>query len=403
MVVLLFIVSAIHQALIYIGALLFFFFVGKSSFGRERGEVLSFYAMFSYFLISFVGYLVLIVIARFAFLVGVDQYHPLVDIGAAGLTWLFFYALFKKKENPVRKYFSALKDESNKILLVTVDILLFLFIVILGSHYILIELFPNLYDEYTFDVIIVLIILATCLVIGSIIAIRVKNKREMDALKDLQIQNLQVYALQIEEMYDEIRAFRHDSVNLMLSMEEGLKAKDLDSVQKAFYNVVKPSGDILRNADFTMSKLKNMQIPEIKSLLISKVVMAQSKKIDVLLEIEDPITETYFGIIDYFRVLSILLDNAIEAAVRSEKPKLMIAFIQEDGEQIIVISNSTQEEAINVSKLSLKGHSSKGEDHGFGLHTVDQIITEHQNLALETQSKGHIFTQKLITKEVKRK
>ena len=47
------------------------------------------------------------------------------------------------------------------------------------------------------------------------------------------------------------------------------------------------------------------------------------------IEINDDVTIQYTRLLDTVRILSILLDNAIEAALESKEPRLLVAYIKE--------------------------------------------------------------------------
>lgn len=52
-----------------------------------------------------------------------------------------------------------------------------------------------------------------------------ETKRELDELKDFELQNIENYANKIEEMYQGLRRFRHDYLNILLSMDQAIKVE----------------------------------------------------------------------------------------------------------------------------------------------------------------------------------
>lgn len=66
-------------------------------------------------------------------------------------------------------------------------------------------------------------------------------------------------------------------------------------------------------------------------------------------------------ILDYVRITSILLNNAIEAAEKSENPFLNIVFLKnaDDNEVKLLIENSCPNEVIDITKVFKKAIQQK--------------------------------------------
>ncbi|WP_153049274.1 GHKL domain-containing protein, partial [Streptococcus suis] len=90
------------------------------------------------------------------------------------------------------------------------------------------------------------------------------------------------------------------------------------------------------------------------SLLISKLSEAQSLSVPVSLEIEKPITLKNMEKIDFLTVISILLDNAVEAAAEADTESgIVVCFFENPtkNKQVFIVQNSTKEKQVDVSKL----------------------------------------------------
>lgn len=55
--------------------------------------------------------------------------------------------------------------------------------------------------------------------------------------------------------------------------------------------------------------------------------------------------------VDFITVISIFLDNAMEASIQSDIPKMHIGYFNHGNKQIFIVQNSTQEEFIPISSL----------------------------------------------------
>ena len=101
-------------------------------------------------------------------------------------------------------------------------------------------------------------------------------------------------------------------------------------------------------------------------------------------------------IVDISRCLGILLDNAIEAALESDKKSMDIAIIKKNTSIIIVVANSYNGDIPVISKLFKEGFSTKGENRGLGLSNLKEIINKYNNVSLDTYIKEQKFYQELL-------
>ncbi len=94
------------------------------------------------------------------------------------------------------------------------------------------------------------------------------------------------------------------------------------------------------------------------------------------------------------------MDNAIEAALESEKPNISVIFFEmsEKKEQYFIVKNSTLDESVNLRSLQL-GYSTKGSHRGLGLANIRKILEQHYNVRLETETRDFFFKQTLIIKQ----
>ncbi|MBV6682300.1 GHKL domain-containing protein [Bacillus sp. JRC01] len=224
------------------------------------------------------------------------------------------------------------------------------------------------------------------------------QRKQLNKAKEEQLNQLQDYTSQLELLYDEIRGFRHDYVNILLTLESGIRAGDMDQVRLVFDQTVKPTGDRMQGNEHSLVKLKNLHVPEIKSILASKLLIAQRQGIDVRLEILLPIRCLRMDLIPFTRILSILIDNAVESAMETHEQSLTVAIIQGERDQVWVIENSLEGD-VDLSSIFNKDVSSKGSGRGTGLYTVRQILQDITYATLDTRVNGSTFVQSLSIRE----
>jgi two-component system sensor histidine kinase AgrC len=314
------------------------------------------------------------------------------------VVWFIKYMLIIANHKTLKRIHRALYLEQKKILIVSISMVTALLTLLYIIFY-----FEKIEGETQPERMLTMV-LYTFAVIGLMLFINnqyIKTKNvEHQRFKETQFQNLIAYAEQMELLHDEIRSFRHDYVNILTSIEQAILLRDIDLVKEIYEKTIRPTGTIMESNHFCFIKLKYILIAELKSILASKILFAEKSKIDVHLEIEDFIGEIYMDTVEFCRVLSILLDNAIEAAKETEFSKIIIAIIEEKEIQRIIIKNTTAGQKIDILKIWEKGYSSKPDNHsGLGLYVVKQLLDQNRYVTLETSYLQDWFSQSLILKE----
>lgn len=216
---------------------------------------------------------------------------------------------------------------------------------------------------------------------------RKENRRHLD--------DLEKYSEQVESLYETLRGFRHDYTNVLISLSEAIQMRDIDQIKMIYDTVLKDSASDLKQQKFDLAKLTHVTNMPLKSLLSSKLAEAFDKGIHCHVEVEEGVLFTDMRVLDLITITSILCDNAIEAAVLSETPKLSIAIFKMEGQSVIAVENSTKEASIDIAPLKQRGFSTKGTGRGLGLANIEEILFRYDNVSLETESAQHRFVQLL--------
>lgn len=215
-------------------------------------------------------------------------------------------------------------------------------------------------------------------------------------------QQLHEYTLQIEQLYTNLNSFRHDYLNILLSLEEGIRQENIEIIKDVYQSIIQPTKQLVKGNGYILGQLHKIQVVEIKSLLTAKIIKSQNSGIEVRLEIEDPINSIYMDTFSFYRVFSILLDNAIEGASTTNHPYISIIMIQDRDAQQIQIENNCEDRKIDLQTIYTKGYSSKGKDRGIGLYNVHQLLEENKYIRLETSYESGVFIQTLILQNEER-
>ncbi|HEM5490023.1 TPA: GHKL domain-containing protein [Streptococcus suis] len=223
-----------------------------------------------------------------------------------------------------------------------------------------------------------------------------KQDKEIQELKDKQLADLGRYSRHVESLYKEIRSFRHDYTNILISLNEAIKEEDIVAIRSIYQEVIADSDRKFYDGKYDIARLSNIQNPAVKSLLSSKMLEAQKKGIAISVEVDAEIEPPALELIEFITILSILLDNAIDAAEQCVNGNIVFAYFQEYDRKIIVVENTTVEDKVSTSHIFEYGHSTKGDNRGIGLANVKTILDNYPKFSISTDSSNHRFVQELV-------
>ena len=273
---------------------------------------------------------------------------------------------------------------------------------IMGAYFLVME---NLsYFEYAYDIqsktvrhlILVFYLLFFMGIIKKLDTyLKDKLHERLDQEQALRYRDMERYSRHIEELYKEVRSFRHDYTNLLTSLRLGIEEEDMEQIKEVYDSVLKDSSEKLQDNKYDLGRLVNVRDRALKSLLAGKFIKAREKNIVFNVEVPEEIQVEGMSLLDFLTIVSILCDNAIEASIEASQPHVSIAFFKNGAQETFIIENSIKEESIDISEIFSFGASSKGEERGVGLYTVMKIVESYPNASLNTTCQNQVFRQML--------
>ncbi|MGE5627935.1 MAG: sensor histidine kinase [Solirubrobacterales bacterium] len=231
---------------------------------------------------------------------------------------------------------------------------------------------------------------------GIILGFIYLSKRHEEMLfRQLEIEKLSEYTNNIEVLDQDIRAFKHDYTNIMSCIRGYLDTDNYAQLKEFFFNKLLPINDDLNKDSLKLHLLSNIKTPEVKGLISSKVLKAKSAGIDIFIDIAEPIEDIMMDTIDLCRVLGILLDNAIEAAVLCDNPVIKLGIIKKQKSISFIVINSFAGETPKIHEIYVRGFSTKGTGRGIGLANLKSILSNYYNTILDTSIEGSLFIQNI--------
>ncbi len=211
--------------------------------------------------------------------------------------------------------------------------------------------------------------------------------------RDLESANLTIHSLTI--LHDTVRSFKHDFDNIVNSLGGYVVTEDIEGL-KRFYNQLLEDCQKTNNLYALSPNVINH--PAIYHMLATKYYDADQKNVTITLNVFLDLNEieARMKIYDFTRILGILLDNAIDAAVECDKKLVNVTFrneINRDDLILVIIQNTYKDKTIDTERIYQKGISSKENHSGLGLWKVRQILMKNNNLNLFTTKNSEFFTQ----------
>ncbi|MFP3155522.1 GHKL domain-containing protein [Lachnospiraceae bacterium ZAX-1] len=226
-------------------------------------------------------------------------------------------------------------------------------------------------------------------------AIKAAIEEEKSKNKMKHYESINNYTLQLETLYTQMRAFKHDNTNILQTLYAYIENSSSEELKCYYREKVIPYYKDAHQPTIKFDELGKIKCLEIKSILSAKLLSASLKELVIKFDVIEPIDNFYMDTIPLSRIIGIYLDNAIEASVHSKERLFDVGVIHKTDSILIVIGNSTNEDAIPLEKIFQKGYSSKGNDRGLGLYNTNNLLSKQKNVVCKTTFQNKYFTQYL--------
>ena len=203
------------------------------------------------------------------------------------------------------------------------------------------------------------------------------------------------YVVEYEKIIDEQGKKNHEYNNQLMILKGYVDDK---SKLKEYLDTIIDDHTLGQN--YKIRQLSNFPNGGLKRMLYYKISIIKEKKIKYYLYISEESAVLLENLSiklynDITKVFGVLIDNAIDASLKSEDKELSLDFSKEDNYIVITVSN-TYDKKIDINKIGRKGFSSKGKGHGFGLRLVKEIIKRNKKIELLTEHNNRYFIQTIL-------
>ena len=201
---------------------------------------------------------------------------------------------------------------------------------------------------------------------------------------------IETHYREVENMYRQIRGWRHDYRNHIQMMKVLAANGDMDAL-KAYLDEL----DTDLNTVDTVVKTGN---PMADAILNSKISLARSRNIPTQVDAHIPV-KLKMSELDLCCIIGNLFDNAMEASMALPEEKRMIRVYMDMKGTQLYISFTNFTAAKKLDKVGKGFRTSKGEGHGFGLVRIDDIVSRYDGY-LSRNSEDGAFTTAILIPQV---
>ena len=212
------------------------------------------------------------------------------------------------------------------------------------------------------------------------------SKRIDRQIASYQQELIETHYREVDNMYHQMRGWRHDYRNHIQTMKAYAALEDWDAIK----NYLDLLDDDLTAVD-TVIKTGN---PMADAILNSKISLAKAKEIEVVADANIPV-KLKSSEIDLCCIIGNLFDNAIEASVKLPEEQRLIRVYMDMRNTQLYISFTNFTDGKKMRKEGKVFRSTKGEGHGFGLVRIDAIV-ERLDGYISRNSEDGAFTTEIL-------
>ncbi|HIV51857.1 MAG TPA: GHKL domain-containing protein [Candidatus Faecalibacterium intestinipullorum] len=213
------------------------------------------------------------------------------------------------------------------------------------------------------------------------------SKRIDKQLASYQQELIETHYREVENMYRQVRGWRHDYRNHIQTMKAYAAAGDWEAI-KNYLDLL----DTDLNTVDTVIKTGNAMTD---AILNSKISLAKSKDIQVSADAHIPV-KLKISEIDLCCILGNLFDNAIDASMKLPPDQRLIRVYMDMKGTQLYISFTNFTAGKKLEKVGGLFRTTKGEGHGFGLVRIDAIVQRLEGYISRNSEDGAFTTEILL-------
>lgn len=337
---------------------------------REDVYYVIFKSIIVYVIMIFADIISSIVLMAFVKSVNVETVNLFKALGSfLNSTCMFVMFSFKPFVKLINLFFSKILKKSYLPVICVSFFLLFVFWLIEYYHKVI----------FSSDTIIISIIVMLFLMfLFVMLALQyLKNKNN-----EIQKQQLLVLMHEYENVLNQTSENRHEMLNDLLILRS-IADKNSSEFTRTLDGIIRQYDTKKFKKYTSLAKLPT----GVKGMIYYKIAFINENEINFdtvvngvdYAKFEAMNKDLYYKVC---KILGILMDNAIDACVDSDKKKLIVSVYTENEDLCVEIDNSYSG-IVDKDGIKKKGYTTKGKNHGYGLTILNRIVDETKELEFE--------------------
>lgn len=202
-----------------------------------------------------------------------------------------------------------------------------------------------------------------------------------------------------EDMMTKYRIANHENKNLLLTIRAMILNNEKD-IPEYIDSIVEQKFKDDEKLLFDMSVIPTGGL---RATIYSEILKIKENDIQYTLDIDKKISSIDLieidstTTIDVCKVISIFIDNAIDEVIKLKSKNIQISIFIDQDSLNIKVSNKYKD-SIEIDKIYNAGYTTKGQNRGYGLALVKNIIDNNQLLENKIEINKKLFSQILIIK-----
>lgn len=269
------------------------------------------------------------------------------------------------------------------------------FLLVTYAIWVMLEVF-NIAPLVELGLMTIVLLLIMILFFNLYQAIRENQEIMATRIQKAEIQQIQEYSSRLEEANISLRKARHDYKNSLLALNGYLLTADVAGAREYLGALVDDNNRLQEAANSMTLELANLQIKELKYLIIDKLQQAQDQGIQTKVEINKRIDSLPANIVSIIRCVGIFLDNALEACQSQTKARINVLITKYSGNNYSLIVQNTISQPVNLTEVLKPRVTSKQNHDGLGLNNVNEIVNSTPGLSLEIEQNTSEISFELV-------
>lgn len=247
---------------------------------------------------------------------------------------------------------------------------------------------PYLSKEHIASVVLLILFIIMNITYFYQIKIFTKSKHDYD--------NIYIYTREMEKLTHQLTVQEHEYKNRLVGIQGLIENNQYDEALKFVKSIMPEKEEYEELFAINYDKIHNTVL---KKILIEKTSKALSLGVKINALVRKEIDDINIPIVDLNDIISIIMDNAIDAADKASE-KIIDIMIDCDDDEVNIIVANTYQKMIEEVALYKEGTSSKGLYRGNGLYLLKQIEDNNSNMIIDTTITEEFFIQEIRIKNL---